>query len=121
MEPKHSPESPGGAWKAVLSSEASPGDWETQGLKDSITILRAGTAHSRRDGENRQHCSPNFPGHSVHAQTHTEINEKQSDQIVKRSHLDSRKQDLVSLLRSEKVSRWQMLGQDQAKCSHPTI
>lgn len=29
MELKHSSESPGGAWKAVLSSEASRGDWET--------------------------------------------------------------------------------------------
>lgn len=94
---------------------------ETRGLKDLITILRAGTAHRGRDREKRQDCSSNFPGHIVPQKTHMEINEKQNDQILKWSHLDSRKQNwcyycwLVPL-RSENVRRkcWEVA---QAECS----
>lgn len=46
---------------------------ETHGLKDLIIILRAGTAHWGRGGEERQSCSSNFPGHID--QTHVEANE----------------------------------------------
>lgn len=74
---------------------------ETHGLKDLITILRAGTAYRGRGREKRQDCSLNFPGHIVLAQTHMETNEKQNDQIklcFKVKSFGFQKAELVLLL-----------------------
>lgn len=48
---------------------------ETRGIKNLVTILRAGTAHGGRGGEERQDCSSNVPGHRVPVQTYMEANE----------------------------------------------
>lgn len=99
---------------------------ETHGLKDLITILRAGTAHRGRDREKRQDCSSNFPGHIVPQKTHMEINEKQNDQILKWSHLDSRKQNWcyycwLVLSFEIRESETQMLGSGPSRMLHPAV
>lgn len=82
-----------------------------EALKDSITILRAGTAHSGRDGKKDRIAAQTLGTLSVH-KPHMEINEKQSDQILKAESFGFQKAGLGVIIEIRERSQLANAGTD---------